>query len=103
MKFVAATAVLCFALAAVPGAQAGELHRQATVYGPAGITTGYTDLVCYDGVCTYDHEVTGAYGYSVKRSATTTEVSSGVYEREATVTGPRGASATRSSTITVNR
>lgn len=103
MKFVAATTVLCFALAVVPGAQAGELHRHTSVYGPAGTTTAYTDLVCYDGVCVYDHEVTGPYGYSVSKSATTTEMASGVYERDATLTGPRGASVTRSSTITVNR
>lgn len=103
MKFVAATAVLCVALAAIPSAQAGELHRHTTVYGPAGTTTGYTNRACYNGVCTYDHQVTGPYGYSVSKSAITTEVAPGVYERDATITGPRGESVNRLSTITVNR
>jgi hypothetical protein len=103
MKFIAATAVLCLSLAAIPSAHARELHRHTTIYGPAGITTGYSDRACYNGVCTYDHQVTGPYGYSVGKTATTTEVAAGVYERDATVTGPRGASVNRFSTISVNR
>lgn len=102
MKFVAATAILCLAFAAAPSAQARELHRQVTVYGPAGVATGYTNRSCDNGVCTYDHQVTGPSGNSASRSATTTEVAPGVYERNATMTGPRGASATRSSTVIVN-
>jgi len=103
MKLVAAAAVICLALAAIPGAQAGEIHRYTTVYGPAGVATGYTNRVCYNGVCTYDHQVTGSYGNSVSKTATTTEVGPGVYERDATVTGPRGASVNRRSTVTINR
>lgn len=103
MKFAAPSAILCLAFAVVPAANAGEFHRHTTIYGPAGMSTGYTDRTCYNGMCTYDHQATGPNGYSVSRSATTTEVAPGVYERNVTRTGPRGATANRSSAIIVNR
>lgn len=103
MKFVAVTAILCVALAAVASAQVGEIHRQTIAYGPAGITTGYSNQACYNTACAYHRQATGRYGYSAGKSATTAEAAPGVYERDATVTGPHGVSAIRSSTITVHR
>jgi hypothetical protein len=103
MKALSLTAAALVTLLSASNVMAGEFHRHTTIYGPAGVTTGYTDRVCYDITCTYNHQVTGPYGNSMSRTATTTEVAPDVYSRSATVTGPRGASATRSSTLTINR
>lgn len=102
-KLLAAGATLALALLGTTAAQAGQFHRQTTIYGPAGVTTGSTDRVCYDYTCTLERQITGPYGYSAGRSASTTQVEPGVYERDVLIYGPYGGTVSRGSTITVNR
>jgi hypothetical protein len=101
MKLVAAAAALTVALMIATSAQAFEFHRSTIVQGPNGTTTGYTHRTCYNGVCQYDHQVTGPAGYSVNKAATVTQVAPGVYERDVTISGPKGDTYNRHSTITV--
>ena len=90
-------------IAAAPAAQAGEIYRAVTVYGPAGITTGETYRACDAEGCQLVRQITGPEGQSVSKTATVTEIAGNVYEREVTVTGPSGGTATRSSLVVIAR
>jgi len=103
MKLIIAAATLATALVAASAAQAGQVNRNVTVYGPHGVSTHSGQRVCYDGVCTYAGSTTGAYGHTTSRSATTTQIDDGVYQRSVTGVGPHGGVWSRSGTVTVSR